>query len=111
MDYNGGYFNEPTISPPTKDCPELGLTSLHGIHASHPTSELCSASDLALFDDNHPLQILPVGHTTTGGLIVLGFRDDERGTIFLKKAYGDFHYLADGIEDFFGLLEEPPPNE
>jgi len=46
-----------------------------------------------------------------GGLIILGLRDDERGTIFLKKAYGGFFVLADSIEEFFGLLEAPPPNE
>ena len=46
-----------------------------------------------------------------GGLIILGFRDEERGTIFFKKAYGGFFVLADSIEEFFCLLEEPPPNE
>ena len=36
-------------------------------------------------------------------------RETQRriGEIFLKQAFGDFHVLADGIEEFFGLLREP----
>ncbi len=32
---------------------------------------------------------------------------DGRGTIYLKQAFGDFYYLADGIEEFFSLLRDP----
>ncbi len=43
-----------------------------------------------------------------GGLIILDTAPGEgRGDIWLKQAFGDFYYLADGIEEFFGLLREP----
>ena len=63
---------------------------------------------MALFDNNDPPQIVPIGHTGMGGLIILATRPEDRGTIFLKQAFGGFYYLADGIEEFFGLLREPP---
>jgi hypothetical protein len=61
-----------------------------------------------LFDDNDPPKILPIGGTPMGGLIILDTAPGEgRGDIWLKQAFGDFYYLADGIEEFFGLLREP----
>jgi hypothetical protein len=42
-----------------------------------------------------------------GGLIILVTEQEGRGTILLKQAFGESHYLAEGIEEFFGLLREP----
>ena len=107
LQFNGGYFNEPEITPVGEECPQDGLTCLHGIGASHWEAELASDFYLALFDDNDPPIILPIGHTSMGGLIVLTTEAEGRGEILLKQAFGDFHYLAKDIEGFFALLREP----
>ena len=106
--FNGGYFDEPDIEAASEGCPEDALTFLSGIGASHPEAELGNDADLAVFDDNDPPKVVVVGATIMGGLIVLEtVAGEDRGSIYLKQAYGDFHYLADGIEDFLGLLREP----
>jgi len=107
LEFNGGYFSEPEIAPVGQGCPKDGLTCLHGIGASHKDAELGRPSRLALFDDNDPPQIVPIGHTGMGGLIILITRPEGRGAIFLKQAFGDFYHLADGIEEFFELLRVP----
>ncbi len=108
LNFNGGYFKCPEIAPVGEGCPLEGLDSLFGIGASHPTSELATPLDLALFDDNDPLKILPIGRTGMGGLIILDTAPGEgQGAIFLKQAWGEFYHLVDGIEAFFALLREP----
>jgi hypothetical protein len=108
LTYNGGYFNEPKIRPVGKGCPQDALDSLFGIGASAEESELGSIASLAILEDNDPPQIVPIGDTVMGGLIVLEIgRKEDRGIIYLKKAFGDFYHLADGIEEFFGLLGDP----
>ena len=105
--YNGGYFVEPDIVPPTKECPLDGLTVMYGIGASHTSAELASRRSLALFDDNDPPQVVPVGDTIMGNLIILVTHPEGRGSIILKKAFSDDCFLlARGIEEFFGLLRE-----
>lgn len=106
--FNGGYFREPRILPPIKECPLDRLTFMHGIRATHPTSELGSDADLAIFDDNNPPEVVPVGYTMMGGLILLVTHPEGFGEVLYKEPYGDFYFLADGIERFFGLLREPP---
>jgi hypothetical protein len=64
------------------------------------------SSSLALFDDNDPPLIVPAGHTSMGGLIIPITERAGRGEIYLKQAFGDFYYLAAGIEQFFELLRE-----
>jgi hypothetical protein len=107
LQVNGGYFNEPEITPVGEGCPPDSLTCVHGIGASHWEVELASEFYLALFDENDPPIILPIGHTSMGGLIILTTEADGRGEILLKQAFGDFHYLAKGIDEFFTLLREP----
>lgn len=108
LQFNGGYFEGPDIAPVDEGCPLESLDSLFGIGASHPTSELGRASDIALFDDNDPPKIVPIGSTSTGGLIILDTAPGEgNGAIFLKQAWGNFYFLTDGIEAFFALLREP----
>ncbi len=107
LEYNGGYFNEPDIIPVGEGCPQEALDVLYGIGASHESAELATARDLALFDDNDPPKIVPIGSTPMGGLIILDTAPgDGQGAIFFKKAWGDFYYLVDGIEDFLALLRE-----
>ncbi len=105
--FNGGYFNEPEITPVGEGCPQDGLTCLHGIGASHWEAELASDFYLTLFEENDPPIILPIGHTSMGGLIILTTEAEGFGEIFLKQAFGDFHYLAKDIEEFFTLLRAP----
>jgi hypothetical protein len=108
LEYNGGYFKCPEITPVGEGCPLETLESLFGIGASHGVAELGRPSDIALFDDNDPPKIVPIGSTGMGGLIILDTAPGEgRGAIFLKKAFGDFYYLLDGIEAFLALLREP----
>jgi hypothetical protein len=107
LQFNGGYFKNPEITPVGEGCPVETLQSLFGIGASHPTAELATDALMALFDDNDPPKIVPIGDTGVGGLIVLVTEAEDRGTILLKQAFGRFYYLADDIEDFFGLLREP----
>lgn len=107
LEFNVGCFIEPTVSEIVEGCPSDALKFLSGIKASHPTAELGNELDLSLFENNDPLKILPVGGTSMGGLIILVTEPEGRGTIGLKQAYGGFFYLADGIEEFFDLLDEP----
>jgi hypothetical protein len=106
--YNGGYFTEPDILAPSKECPQDRLTVLYGIGATDSSAELASAASMAIFDDNKPAQVVPIGHTIMGNLLVLITRPEERGSTVLKKAWSDdYYYLASGIEEFFRLLREP----
>ena len=86
LKFNGGYFNEPEITPVGENCPLETLESLFGIGASHETSELGQATDILLFDDNNPPKIVPIGDTGMGGLIILDTAPGEgQGAIYLKK--------------------------
>lgn len=84
---------------------------MHGIGASHPGAELASDSALTTFEDNNPPQGIPIGRTPMGSLIMLMVRPEDRGCIYYKQAFGDFYFLADGIEEFFMLLREPEDDE
>ena len=107
LEFNGGYFNEPEISPVSEGCPLDALTQLNGIGAPDRSAELGEPVTLGLFDDNDPPKILAIGDTAMGGLIILDTAPgEERGAIYLKQAFGDFYYLAKGIEEFFSLLRE-----
>ena len=73
---------------------------------SFPEAELAKESDLALFDDNYPVEILPVGCTLMGGLVILITHVEDRGDIALKVAYDGSFYLCSGIRDFFGRVRD-----
>ena len=108
IEFNGGFFTEPDIVPPVDECPLDGLTSMKGIGATHPSAELATEADLATFDDNTPLQILPIGYTLMGNMLLLVTSPEYNACILLKKSYSDEYYLlAEGIEEFFERLREP----
>jgi hypothetical protein len=112
LSYNGGTFSEPRIVPAEGDCPLDRLRSLRGIGATFPEAEIASPASLAIFRDNDPPQVLPIGYTLMGNLIYLITHPKDRGCIGLKKAFSQqWFHLASGIEEFFGLLQEPPPDE
>jgi hypothetical protein len=108
LEFNGGYFDAPEIIQVDERCPREGLRFLSGIGASHEESELGRQFYLSLFDDNDPPKIVPVGRSCMGGLIILITEDEGRGEIWYKEPFGTFYYLADGIEEFFDLLRDPP---
>jgi hypothetical protein len=107
LEFNGGYFSKPEITPVSDECPQDDLAILFGIGASHWEAELGAPASLALFDQNDPPRILPIGESEMGGLIILITEPADRGEIYLKQAFGDFYYLAAGIDEFFELLREP----
>ena len=108
LEFNGGYFKEPEITPVGEGCPLDTLAMLFGIGASHWEAELCTPALMSLFDDNTPPKIVPIGSTGMGGLIILDTAPgDGRGEIYLKKAFGDFYFLAEELEAFCNLLREP----
>ncbi|HEX4147171.1 MAG TPA: SMI1/KNR4 family protein [Pirellulales bacterium] len=108
LDFNGGYFDDPIITPVGQGCPTECLDSLYGIAAPRPTVELGQPASIALFDDNDPPKIVPIGRTAVGGLIILDTAPgDGNGSIFLKQAWGDFYYLTENIAGFFALLRAP----
>ena len=112
LEFNGGYFGEPDILPVGDGCPADALTYLSGIGAAHDGAELGAPSMLCLFDDNDPPKIVPIGRTIMGGLIILDTAPGEgRGEIYYKEPFGDFYWIAEGIEDFFTLLREPSDAE
>jgi hypothetical protein len=111
LEYNGGYFSEPYIQPPEdgdEGCPQLALNLMKGIGASHSEAELGCPADLRLFDDNDPPKVVPIGDTPENSLIMLYTQPEGRGQIFLKQAFGDWYFLAYGIEEFFELLRDWP---
>jgi hypothetical protein len=110
LQYNGGFFNEPQITPPIPECPVDRLTFLSGIRATHRSAELGRPGDLAIFDDNDPPQVVPIGYTIMGNLILLVTHPEGYGRILLRT-FDESFWLADGIEDFFELLRTPPPDD
>jgi hypothetical protein len=106
LKYNGGFFGDPCIASLTDDCPKDGLNSLYGIRATVNSSEL--ANNLDIFTGNDPLQVLPIGYTTMGNLLILFIGGDDEGTIMMKRASSQqYYFLADGIELFFSLIRDP----
>lgn len=107
LEFNGGNFKCPVITPIGEGCPVEALDVLYGIGASHEVTELGRPARLALFDGNDPPIIVPIGNTGMGGLIILDTAPGEgQGEIYLKQAWGDFYYLADGMAPFLALLRE-----
>jgi hypothetical protein len=108
LKYNGGFFNEPEIVTETEGAGGCSLRFLHGIGATHVTAELGDASAIELFEENDPPQIVPIGETGMGGLILLvTSQEDDDGVIVLKKPFGDFFHLASNIAEFFELIRVP----
>ena len=108
VNFNGGYFSEPQIVHGNNEVPIDRLTFMHGIRSIHPEAELGKEEDIAMFDDNNPPEIIPVGCTIMGNLVLLVTHPDpeENGSVILKTIESTFH-LARGIVDFFALLQKP----
>ncbi|WP_165226782.1 SMI1/KNR4 family protein [Aquisphaera insulae] len=108
LEYNGGTFAEPEIVPPDDECPVDCLTFLCGVGATFDVAELGSTMGLNVFEDNVPCQVLPIGYTLMGNMLLLILRDEDHGCILLKAAWSsECFFLANGIEEFLTLLREP----
>jgi hypothetical protein len=114
LEYNGGIFTEPEIVPPSEDCPIDRLTLLGGIGATEPCAELAPQQGggltPALFDNNNPPKILPIGDTMMGNLIFIRTERsaNDYGSVAMKIAFSDkSFFLSRGIDEFFRLLREP----
>jgi len=110
LEFNGGYFHEPAIPPVTDGCPKDVLAVMHGVEV-RSEGHFALGDDASVFDDNDPVMCLPIGGTPMGGLIVMSLWPESAGTILYKQAWGEFFFLADGIEEFFELLTDPEPDE
>jgi hypothetical protein len=76
-----------------------------GIGAPHPYKELGSEWTLALWEDNDPPVVLPIGNTPMGFYIVLVLEEaDDYGQVLLRT-FEEFYYLADNMRSFFELLK------
>jgi hypothetical protein len=102
--FNGGYFCEPEIQTDDEEAAGDALTCMFGIDSGDKLSELAEPGCLGIFEDNDPPIFIPIGYTSLGGFIVMITEEENRGMILLKKANGGFHFLAEGIEEFFALL-------
>jgi len=115
LEYNGGCFNEPEIippepemTPPAEKAPVDLFASLYGIRATHPVNELGQPASIELFDDNDPPEIVPIGYTIIGYLILLvTYPDDDDYGDILLRSFTESFWLAEGIADFFELLQAP----
>jgi hypothetical protein len=112
LGWNGGIFKEPRIIGGQEDHPVESLVYLSGIHASVQIAELGNKRDLALFDDNEPPIIMPIGATRTGCLLMIttvtGETDD--GVVFLRTIGQENFYLCDSMVEFFLLLNDHEPD-
>ena len=113
LEYNGGWFKEHELSLP-EDVPGDRIDCLYGIGADHETAELGRRSDMLLFDDNDPPQIVIIGCTPIGQLIVLGVHPENYGQIFWKTYWSRvsktdqmWFWLADSVDEFFALIDDP----
>lgn len=105
LNHNGGHFSDPRFT--TKGRPRMkdGLTFLNGIRASHPSEELASDGDLALFDNNDPIEILPIGYTFMGNLIFIILHRDDFGVVGLKLANSSQSiFLGSNVKEFLETI-------
>lgn len=107
LEFNGGYFDSPVITAVVEGCPEDALELLCGVGDVSNEADLGRELYLTLFDDNFPPKSMVIGCTPMGSLIMLDTAPGEgNGNIYFKQAYGEWYFLAEDIEEFFGLLRE-----
>lgn len=116
--YNGGFFSDAKIVLPEPITVEWrdglvthtvdGLTNMRGLHPSLPFAELGKPMDLGFFEENGPFHLLPIGYTSVGCMVLLDLAPGYTGNILLKFPSAGAYTVAEGIVDFFGLIERGP---
>ena len=71
LNYNGGWLKAHRLLLPPEIMPDH-LDCLYGIGADHERAELGKMRDMLLFSDNNPPEVVVVGSTALGNLLVLG---------------------------------------
>ena len=114
LSYNGGFFSNAAIvfpEPITVTWRDGEVTrtenimdQMWGPHSTHPCAELGKRSDITLFDDNDPIQLLPIGYTNTGNLLLLDMLSGHEGEILIKFCDEGAYPIADNIDEFFDLI-------
>lgn len=115
LEFNGGFFSDAPIILPEPITVEWrdglithtqdGLTNMFGFHCTLPCAELGKRSDLSLFEKNEPLQLLPIGYTSLGSLLLLDLLPEYLGNILLKFPDEAAFTVAADIDDFFDLID------
>ncbi|MDB5387263.1 MAG: / family [Planctomycetaceae bacterium] len=107
-EFNGGDFALPKIESSGEPCPTDRLRHMSGIGATHESAELGRLPDLQLFGDVHHPEVLPIGRTIMNYfiLLVIAPGGEDYGWVLLRT-FTDSFFLAENIEEFFGLLSEP----
>ena len=114
LSYNGGFFSNAVIvfpEPITVMWRDGKVThaqnimeQMWGLHSTHHCAELGKRSDITLFDDNDPIQLLPIGYTTMGSLLLLDMLSGHEGEILIKFPSEGAYPIADNIDEFFDLI-------
>jgi hypothetical protein len=101
--FNGGFFRDPDISL-HEACPDSAISFLHGIQVKYDFAKL--GSDVGLFDDNYPVEILPIGYTPGNNLLCVAmFPDDDFGSVGLRTIQHKVHHVSDTFLEMFELIE------
>ena len=110
LEFNGGVFENALAIPRSPISAkwrdgvavhhDLSIEILCGIDASF---QLGGVSDYAMFENNMPLKLLPIGYAAEGTL-VLGFGADLHGRIFIKMTYDIPIEVCASISELFALI-------
>ena len=106
LDFNGGYFTHPRIETPAEVPTVEHLEYMNGISAPHRHAELATPGSLATFDNNDPPEIVPIGGTQRGSLILLITHEENYGSIQLRT-FTTSYWRSWGIDEYFSLLKDP----
>lgn len=112
LEFNGGVF-ENAIAIPRKPIAakwrdgiavhdDLSIEILNGIDA---TFAFGMSSDYAVYENNSPLKLLPIGYAGAQGLLVLGMSGDIRDSVFVHFSYDIPIEIATNVVDFFRLIK------
>jgi hypothetical protein len=108
LTFNGGYFNDPIVGDEDSDWPSFSVSTLYGLGSEGKGADLARPANLNLFTNNDPFQILPIG-CTPGGFLILLVTDpdgDDYGDILLKT-FDETYFVANSMHEFFEQMRGP----
>lgn len=106
--FNGGCFDDPMVGDDESDWPCFSLSIFYGLGATGKAADLARPTNLNVFSNNHPFQILPIGCTPGGFLILLVTDPDgeDYGDVLLKT-FDETYFVAKSMREFFEQLHDP----